>query len=135
LPFEDNIQRQNLSFYFYADDTRLYLSFKPSEGQAIIAELDHCLFDVRDWMAANFLKLNDDKTELAIIGHVKRLANIRNFDLSVGITKEKPSPCVINLGLCFDSSLSFKPFIQKTAATADFQIRSLFSIKDHLPRK
>jgi len=34
----------------------------------------------------------------------------------------------------FDSALSFKPFVQKTAAAATFHIRSLGAIRDHLPR-
>ena len=133
-PLEKIIQRHNISFHFYADDTQLYLSFDPSEAQAAVAKLDHCLSDIRDWMAANFLKLNDDKTELVLIGHPKRLAKIHDFELSVGSNKVKPSPCARSLGVYFDSSLSFKPFIQKTAATATFHIRSLVAIRDHLPR-
>jgi len=79
-------------------------------------------------MVANFLKLNDDKTKLVLIGHPKRLAKIHDFELSVGSNKVKPSPCARNLDVYFDSSLSFKPFIQKTAATATFHIRSLVAI-------
>jgi len=71
---EQVIQRHNFSFPFYADDTQLYLSFDPSEGQAALAIFKHCLCDICEWMAANFLKLNDDKTELVLIGHPKRLA-------------------------------------------------------------
>jgi len=62
-PLEKIIKRHNLSFHFCADDTQLYLSFDPSEAQAAVAKLDHCHFDIRNWMAANFLKLSDDKME------------------------------------------------------------------------
>jgi len=61
----------NLSFHFHADDTQLYLAFDQSEAQAAVAKLDHCLSAIRDWMAANFLKLNVDKTEPVLIGHLK----------------------------------------------------------------
>jgi len=40
----------------------------------------------------------DDKTELVLIGHPKRLAKIHDFELSVGINNVKPSPCARNLG-------------------------------------
>ncbi len=86
-------------------------------------------------MASNFLKLNDDKTELVLIGNPKRLAKIHDFELSIGSIKVKPSPCARNLGVYFDSSLSFKPFVQKSAATATYHIRSLVAIRDHLPRE
>jgi len=85
-------------------------------------------------MAVNFLKLNDDKTEHVLIGHLNRLAKIHGFELSVGIKQVKPSPCAQNLGVYCDSALSSKLFVQKTAAAATFHIRSLVSIRDHLPR-
>jgi len=59
---------------------------------------------------------------------------IHDFELSVGSNKVKPSPCARNLGVYFDSSLSFKPFVQKTAAAASFHIHTLVALRDHLPR-
>jgi len=78
--------------------------------------------------------LNGGKTELVLIRHLKCLAKIYDFELSVGSTKVKSSPCARNLGVYFDSSLSFKPFVQKTPAIATFHICSLDAIRDHLPR-
>jgi len=73
-----------------------------------VAKLDHCLSDNRYWMGPNFLKLNDYKTEIVLIRHLRRLADIHDFELSVGINKVKPSPCARNLGSYFDSSASLK---------------------------
>jgi len=84
-------------------------------------------------MASNILKLNDEETELVLIGHPKRLAKIHDFELSIGISKVKPSPCARNLEVYFDSALSFKLYVQMTAATATNHIRSLVAIRDHLP--
>jgi len=78
--------------------------------------------------------LNDDKTELVLIGHPKRLAKIHDFQLLVFSNKVTPSNCARNLGVYFDSSLSIKPFIQKTASAATFHICSLIAIRDHLSR-
>jgi len=78
-PLEKNIHIHSLRCHFYADDTQLYLSYDPFEAQAAVAHLNHCLSDICDCMTANFLKLNDDKTELVLIGHPKRLAKIRDF--------------------------------------------------------
>ena len=55
----------------YADDTQLYLSFKPdsneSQQHAILA-MEQCISDIKSWMAQNYLKLNDSKTEFLVIG-------------------------------------------------------------------
>ena len=50
----------------YADDNQLYISFKPgssaNELEAVTA-LQDCILDMKTWMTADKLKLNDDKTE------------------------------------------------------------------------
>jgi len=55
-------------------------------------------------------------------------------NISISINKVKPSPCAQNLGAYFKSSLSFKPFVQYTAATVTFHIHPLDSIQNHLLR-
>ena len=55
----------------YADDTQIYLSFMPDSAagkQGAIAALQNCITDMKSWMIADRLKLNDDKTEFMIIG-------------------------------------------------------------------
>jgi len=59
-------------------------------------------------MAANSLKLDDDETELLLIGHPKRLAKATGFELLLGDVKVKTPPCAWTLGVYFDSSLSLK---------------------------
>ena len=55
----------------YADDNQLYISFKPgssaSELEAVTA-LQDCILHIKTWMTADKLKLDDDKTELIVIG-------------------------------------------------------------------
>ena len=48
----------------YADDTQLYLSFKPDSKDNQTEAVDgvqECIEDIRAWMAADQLKLNKDK--------------------------------------------------------------------------
>ena len=69
-PLGQLIRRHGLTFYLYADDTQLYLAFKPSEPSSIVNNiscLEKCVDDIRAWMKLNLLKLNDDKTELLVI--------------------------------------------------------------------
>lgn len=62
LPLGHIIERHGVSFHCYADDTQLYVSFKPSE-QDQLSGISNCIQDVKDWMSQNFLQLNDDKTD------------------------------------------------------------------------
>ncbi len=56
------------------------------------------------------------KNELLLIGHPKRVSKVHNFQLLIGENTVKPSACARNLGVYFDSTLSFKSLVNKTAA-------------------
>ena len=50
----------------YADDTQLYLSFKPNsdvDQHDAITAMEPCVKAIRNWMLVEKLKLNDDITE------------------------------------------------------------------------
>ena len=64
-PLGKLIRRHGLAFHLYADDTKLYLAFKPSEPSSIdnsISRLEKHVEDIWAWMKLNLLKLNDDNT-------------------------------------------------------------------------
>ena len=59
------------SAHSHADDTQLYLSFRPLEGTCEAEALDameNCIADIRSWMISDKLMLDDDKTEFLVIG-------------------------------------------------------------------
>ena len=63
----------------FADDTQLYMSFKPSDTLSefeAVAVLENCIRDVRAWMKEDMLWLNDGKTEFLLIGSRQQLAKV-----------------------------------------------------------
>ena len=65
-PLTDIISN-HMNHHFYADDSQICLSFKPSvAGEPATSKLriESCIHDVNNWMSANKLMLNHHKTEL-----------------------------------------------------------------------
>ena len=63
--------KYGLNVKLYADDSQLYISFhpnRPGEFHDIIERINQCLAEIKAWMVQNFMKLNDAKTELLLIG-------------------------------------------------------------------
>lgn len=57
--------------YAFADDTQLYISFKPDSSTVetdAVAALKACVKDIRNLMVHDNLQLNDAITEFLIIG-------------------------------------------------------------------
>ena len=66
LPLGDVVRRHGVR-HSYADDTQLYIAVSPDNLEPVDVLLN-CILDIKSWMADNFLQLNQDKTEVLIIG-------------------------------------------------------------------
>ncbi|CAC5359324.1 unnamed protein product [Mytilus coruscus] len=65
-------KRHNTSYHCYADDTQVYLVFKPLDNWTNISKrLEACVADISKWMCSNMLQLNEDKTELIVFSPKK----------------------------------------------------------------
>ena len=68
-PLKDIIQKHGISYHSYADDTQLYLNFRPGvDINNVCSRLEECISDIKLWMLSNKLKLNDEKTEVLLLG-------------------------------------------------------------------
>ena len=64
-------------------------------------------------MQVNLLKLNDDKTEVIVLGTWQQLAKLGPLTLKVGDTEVTCISCVWNLGVNFDAELKHTSHVNK----------------------
>jgi hypothetical protein len=60
-------QRYGVKYHLHADYTQLYISLDHDNELNIsssVKKLEHCIADIRLWMAQNLLKLNNNKTNI-----------------------------------------------------------------------
>ena len=76
------------SVHGYADDTQLYVSFRPesfaAQDQAIKA-IEICIADVRAWLVSHRLMFSDSKTEFLIIGSWQQLSKVTEASYRKGV--------------------------------------------------
>ena len=64
-PLSDITEKHSINSHFYADDSQLYVFVDRKSGvDRSILRLETCIQDIRFFMRNNFLKLNDDKSEV-----------------------------------------------------------------------
>ncbi len=129
LPLGNIIRDHNLPFHGYADDNQLYFGTRPSDISAKKILLERCIKDISTWMTANYLKLNDDKTEFLVIGSAQQRAKVSDVTLNVGDNEIKQSPNVRNLGVQFDKSLSMDKQVQSVCRSSFFHLHTISKIR------
>ncbi|CAB4008980.1 Hypothetical predicted protein, partial [Paramuricea clavata] len=121
----------------YADDTQLYLSFKPSlstSQEDALCAMESCIDKIRRWMIQDKLLMNDGKTEFLVIGTRQQLCKLQPISISVNNSVISPSPHIFYLGSWLDSNLNMTTHITKVCKACFFHLHNIRRIKKYLSR-
>ena len=119
----------------YADDHQLYISYNPGNNDSecdAIDRIEKCIIDVRSWMLAHRLKINDSKTELMLIGTSQQLKKVNIRNVTVGQTVIAPATSIRNLGVLFDSHMNMTDHVNAVCKRGYHQLRKIRQIRKYL---
>ena len=107
-PLSDIVKKFNLSYHFHADDSQLYLSFRPTipgDRDLAVSNIKRCVLEIDHWILVNRLKVNKDNTELLVIS-AKHLPVPVAQEISVDVVSETILSCqkARNIGVTIDNN-------------------------------
>ena len=127
LPLGQIFNKHGISYHLYADDSQIYMPLKKESNGSLTPLLD-CLNDVKAWMAANFLSVNESKTEVIVFG--PRGPGVVPTDL--GSLQPYAKNVVSNLGVKLDDALKLDKQISAVVSSSFYHLRLLAQIKSVL---
>ena len=126
------IHKHNLEYQIYADDTQIYTFYSPDDPESMhraISKVQTCVTDIKYWMTDNYLKLNEEKTEVIIIARKGQKSDTSIESVDIGGHAIVPSSTVRNLGVMIDSAGVMAKQISNICKGAFFMIRNISRIR------
>ena len=127
-PLGQICRKHGIHYHLYADDSQLYMSFKPSKPgskEMCLHQLEGCISDIKLWMANNMLKLNDEKTEFINFGTCQQLSKISDISIKVGSMKIQPVEECKESRIFIDRFLKNSVHINKLSAAMFHNLRKI----------
>ena len=130
-PLGDVIRSQGLSVHFYADDTQVYIWFEPNDTANAMSTLENCIQKIREWMAVNCLKLNDDKTEFILVS--SRFFQAEHpVSIKIGEHTISSVHSARNIGAIIDSNLSLERHVGSVCKSAFYHLHNIGLVRKFL---
>ena len=117
----------------YADDTQVIVSGKKSDIQNLITNMELALASLDGWFRANSLKVNPNKTQLMIFGTRQNLKGLPKVTVKFRGVALEPCTQVKNLGVIFDSTLSWEQHISVVTRRCFGTLTGLAHLRHYLP--
>lgn len=133
LPVSDIFKKYDVHCMIYADDSQGYTIIRPNQSWRSSAQtLEACVSDIKQWMNANMLKLNCDKTEFIIFNPRRKKSSFTEHTLNLDNSIFTPAACVKNLGVTLDHNLTLEKQINNVTRSCYYQIRKIGKIRRYI---
>ena len=134
-PIASIVRRHGLIAHLYLDDTQLYIVFDQDDAVDTIKRIKACVMEIKEWMAMNWLKLNDEKT-LSLLLRTSTVGHLSNIgDIIIGDNNITPSPSARSLGAIFDEHLTMEAHVNSVCRSSFFHLHNISSIRRVLDMK
>ena len=132
-PLDHVISHYNTLYHLFSDDKQLHKSFSPEHFAKLLLDILSCAESVRDWMACNRLRMNNDKTKIMPAGTKVKLKSVpQTSSLTLSGSIVPFSYKVRNLGVYLDSNLSMDQHVNLLCRSVFLELRRIGHLRRHL---
>ena len=97
-----------------------------------VQRLVACVEEISQWMSANRLKLNKDKTQFIWLGSPYQLSNLRCQSVTLAGVNIQISTEATCLGVLIDSALTFAPHVRRLSSVSFYHLRQMKVVRRSL---
>ncbi len=110
------------------------MSFTPKDQEVTVQKLQDCISNIKSWMVTNMLKLNDEKTEVIILGTRQQRKKVNISQLNVNGITVCPTESVRNLGVMFDVDMKMQIKVKSVCSSGYHHLRNIRKIRKTLDK-
>ncbi|GFN98075.1 reverse transcriptase-like protein [Plakobranchus ocellatus] len=107
------------------DDSQIYIDGTIEDLPNLISNIQNCIEDINTWMANTKLKLNEEKTEIILLGYPRFANDLQNVTINLSGHEITCKQTVKNLGVNIDQSSSMMAFGGSLCKSLNFQLRRI----------
>ena len=128
-PLSEIINRHSFIYYAYTDDTQIYKYVPLKNVPDFLNDLNTCITNVREWMTSNKLNMNDDKTEIMLVGTQYKINSISASHVTIIRESIPILSKVKKLGVVLDNTLSMERFVSQVRKVCLLELRRIRQIR------
>ena len=117
----------------YADDTQLLVSGPKDDLRGLTSRMERSLQSLSRWFNSHALKVNANKTQLAVFGSRQNLRSLPDITVTFCGVDLKPQAEVRNLGVVFDSALTWESHVSELTRQCTGVLAGLAHCRHYLP--
>ena len=118
----------------YADDVQLLLSGKKQHLPQLIMQMENALETLYQWFCHHSLKVNEQKTQMVVLGTPAMLRNMQPVTISFNGSQIPDSKQVKNLGVTIDRHLNYQAHIDDLTRRCTGTLMALNHARHVIPR-
>ena len=129
-PLTTLLQKHNIHHHPYADDTKLYITFPPTDHTQALARMEACVQDAKAWLCDNGLVMNDNKSQAIVIRSSSLRTPTSLTRVNICGQLVDTSPVIRDLGFTIDTNLTMTSQVANVCRSAYYHLSRIAKIRD-----